>query len=495
MTTRPPASISGVLTALGLAVAGVVAGVVAVPATPAGAHPAEHAFQVSQYEGLTFLPDEVRVVAAMHTAEIVTRQDRRIVDADHDGKVTDAERGRYARTACAGLAAQFTVEVNSERLVWTVVPGDYRYEPGSPGLPSARLTCRLAAPARLSATATVGIANDYRLAHTGWRELTAVGQGVRLVDSLLPRHSVSDELRAIPPADVLVVDVRTAVVRVEPGSTGAGAPTAAAPAQRGGPVAADMTRVERRLAELAGGRLTPLLVMLAVLAAVLLGAGHAALPGHGKTVLAAYLAGRRGRLRDAIAVGGMVTISHTGVVLVVGVLLSTGTALVGGRLLGYLGVASGLLVLAVGVGMLVSAVRQRAGRTNQHGHEHGHGHGHGHGHHRSGERLGMVGIGMAGGLVPSPSALVVLLASVGMGRAVLGVLLVLAYGLGMAVTLTATGLILLAAERRMSRFRARPERLLARLGMGAPAVRQMIMSGLVLAVGAGLAVRAAAGFA
>src|SRR5439155_7194994 len=142
---------------------------------------------------------------------------------------------------------------------------------------------------------------------------------------------------------------------------------------------------------------------LAVLLAVLLGAGHAALPGHGKTVLAAYLAGRRGRPRGAVAVGALVTLTHTGAVLVVGLLLSVSTTLAGDRLLGYLGLASGLLIVAVGGWMLV-----QSRRTHRHHHHHDH-------HHHG--KLSLAGIGLAGGLVPNPSALVVLLGAIGLGRA------------------------------------------------------------------------------
>jgi ABC-type nickel/cobalt efflux system permease component RcnA len=99
------------------------------------------------------------------------------------------------------------------------------------------------------------------------------------------------------------------------------------------------------LRRLTGGRLSPLVVVLAVLLALALGAGHAALPGHGKTVLAAYLAGRAGRPRDAVAVGVLVTLTHTAGVLVAGVLLTVFTALAGERLLTYLGIVSGLLVV------------------------------------------------------------------------------------------------------------------------------------------------------
>jgi ABC-type nickel/cobalt efflux system permease component RcnA len=229
------------------------------------------------------------------------------------------------------------------------------------------------------------------------------------------------------------------------------------------------------------------LAVLAVLLALLLGAGHAALPGHGKTVLAAYLAGRAGRPRDALVIGATVTATHTGGVLLVGLLLSTSTALAGDRLLGYLGVASGVLIVAVGLGMLTGAMRRRS--SHPHHHDHDHDHDHSHHHDRAGGRLGLAGIGVAGGLVPSPSALVVLLAAVGLGRAAFGVLLVIAYGLGMAATLTAAGLLLLAVQRRVTRTSGRLSRLATRLPRAAP----LVTSGLVVLIGVGLAVRAGAG--
>ena len=163
--------------------------------------------------------------------------------------------------------------------------------------------------------------------------------------------------------------------------------------------------------------------------------------------------------------GATVTLTHTGGVLAVGLLLSTSTAFAGDRLLAYLGVASGLLVVLVGAGMLRSALRHRA-----HAHEHHHHEPHG--------KLGLAGMGLAGGLVPSPSALVVLLGAIGLGRPGFGVLLVLAYGLGMAATLT-------GVQRKI--------KLVARLSRRFPAGAATATAGLVVVVGAGLALRAAAG--
>lgn len=426
------------------------------PAAPASAHPLGN-FSVNQYTGLVLRPDRVEATAIVDYAEIPTLQ-------------------AASEPSCADL--DLRVAVDGDARQWTVESAEFGYVDGEAGLRTSRLTCQLSTVVRLE-TATVTVENGYAADRVGWREMTARGEGVR-VQSPLPAESVSDELRTYP-ADPLASapDVRSATIRVTPGDGTAGAAlTRPSDGFLGGLAAG----VERRFQELAGGRLTPAVGLLAVLLALLLGAGHAALPGHGKTVLAAYAAARRRRIRDALAVGATVTLTHTGGVLVVGLLLATSSTLAGDRLLGYLGIVSGAIVVAVGVGMFVRR------RSPGHGHSHGHEHEHGHHHHHGDGRLGLAGIGVAGGLVPSPSAIVVLLAAIGLGRTAFGVLLVVAYGMGMAATLTAVGLALVAAQRRLGRL-PRPPRIAQRLSKLAPAGTAT----LVMVVGAGVAARAAAG--
>ncbi|BEL04771.1 hypothetical protein Q0Z83_029620 [Actinoplanes sichuanensis] len=521
-------------------VGALVAGVLLWPAAPAQAHPLGR-FSVNQYAGLTLRPDRVDVTAVVDVAELPTLQDRARADVDGDGVLSATERDGYAVAECGRFADGFSVTAAGERLVWAVASPVYQVVPASGGLATSRLECALSAPARLGGVVDVRADNGYRADRVGWREITAAGDGVRLSASTVPEESVTGRLRAYP-QDLLTSapDVRTATVQVGgDGTPGAG--TGRPLDVPGGPglLAAAQERVEAAL----GGRLTPVVVGLAFLLAVLLGAGHAMLPGHGKTVMAAYFAGRRGRIRDALAVGGAVTFAHTGAVLVVGLLLSTSTALAGERVLTVLGVASGLLVVVVGAGMLITARRSRSdshghthdrglhGHTHHdphshthdphshtphdphshthgpHGHaphdHHGHGlHGHGHGHDggtagvggRLRRRLGLAGIGLAGGLVPSPSALVVLLGAIGLGRAGLGVALVIAYGLGMAATLTAVGLLLVMAQNRLSHLitaRGRAggfSRLTTRIAASAPTATAT----LVVIVGLGIGLRAVA---
>jgi ABC-type nickel/cobalt efflux system permease component RcnA len=511
------------------------AAIVLLPASPASAHPLGN-FSINEYVGLTLHPDRVDALTIVDIAEIPTLQDRPSVDTDGDGTVSPAEAAAYAGRRCADVAQAVTATVGGARLEWTVGQATFGYAPGAGGLDVSRLTCPLTASATVDGQLTV--VNGYLTDRVGWREMTAVGQGVRLIDSPLPTTSVSDELRSYP-QDLLssALAVRSASFTVHPGagtSTGAPTPTLTL----ADPFSRAVAGLDRRFADLAGGlHLTLWVGLLAVALAVVLGAGHAALPGHGKTVLAAYLAGRRGRPRDALVVAATVTLTHTGGVLALGLLFTAGTAVAGERILGWLGLISGLVVLAVGVSMVAGL--RRGGRRRHdhhdhvhHGHDHDHDHngardGHGDDHHdhhhrdhvhhghspgdhdhhdhhhdhrdhredRGRRRLSLAGIGLAGGLVPSPSALVVLLGAIGLGRTGFGILLVLAYGVGLAATLTGAGLLLVVLQRRLERatrqrrWSVRATRLVGRINAVTPAVT----AALVVIVGAGLAVRAATG--
>lgn len=457
-----------------LGIAGVI--VLALPARSASAHPLGN-FSVNQALALDLYPNRVEVAAVVDLAELPTLQERAAL-------ATEGPAG-YNTRVCEALAHDVTMRVNGRRLAWTVRPTGFEYRPGSAGLHTTRLTCALRADAALSAASTVDVTNAYRADRIGWRELTATGHGVHPVSPSIPARSITDGLRSYP-TDLLgsPLDQRSARLRVEPGD----GPVAAAPnshVNRGDPVSRWIASADRSLERLVGNRLTPLIGVLGVVLALALGAGHAALPGHGKTVMAAYLAGKHGRPRDALVVGATVTLTHTGGVLVLGLLLTTAAGLAGEVVLGWLGLASGALVAVVGTAMLVGAIRRRAPERHHHHDHHDHHHEHLTG---PGRRLGLVGMGVAGGLVPSPSALVVLLGAIGLGRTWFGVLLVAAYGIGMAGTLTAAGLLLI---RLRNRFPARPGRALARLARLVPTGSAV----LVLCVGLGLAGRAALGLA
>jgi nickel/cobalt transporter (NicO) family protein len=501
-----------VVAAAGVGVAFGAGSALTAPPRPASAHPLGN-FSVNQLHELALRPDRVEVSAAVDIAELPTLQDKSTVDSDRDGTASDAERATYASATCTTLAHDFEVSVGAKRLRWTVTGSGFEYTAGAAGLSTSRLSCALNASADLSGATTVDVTNRFRGDRVGWREMTAVGHGVRLVDSPLPTRSVSGGLRSYP-QDLLSspLDVRSARLRAEPGEGGSTSMAGSfAPSKPSG-LTAWTAGAEARLRGLVGGHLTPLVGLLAVLLSLVLGAAHAALPGHGKTVMAAYLAGRNGRPRDAVAVGATVTITHTGGVLVLGLLLTSVAGLAGETVLGWLGVVSGGLIAVVGTGMLLGVRRRRLaaaehGHSHSHSHDHGHGHSHDHGHghshdhsrhhhhdHNRPSRSSILGIGLAGGLVPSPSALVILLGAIGLGRTGFGVLLVVGYGIGMAATLTAAGLLLIRLQDRWARRRTSTtwlSRLAARVSAAAP----VGTAALVLLVGLSLAGRALAAVA
>ncbi|MFI0766941.1 hypothetical protein ACH4TQ_19030 [Streptomyces sp. NPDC021218] len=203
-------------------------------------------------------------------------------------------------------------------------------------------------------------------------------------------------------------------------------------------------------------------VPVALLVAAAVGALHACAPGHGKSLAAGYLVGGRGRPRDAVWLGGIVAVMHTlsVAVLAVGWWLAAKNAPDMKLLTGWLQLVAALVVAGVGVSLLWRHLRHR-GHQHPHHHGHGHshhghshpdhshhGHGHGHSHHIPDAPSlltwrGLVVLGTSGGLLPSPSAFLVLLTGLLTGRTGIALAMVAAFGAGMALTLMSVGLIVL----------------------------------------------------
>jgi nickel/cobalt transporter (NicO) family protein len=211
--------------------------------------------------------------------------------------------------------------------------------------------------------------------------------------------------------------------------------------------------------------------VLLLLAAFGWGALHALSPGHGKAMVAAYLVGTRGRPRHAVALGAIVTVTHTIGVFALGlVTLALSQYVLPEDLYPWLTLASGLLVVAVGAGVLLS--RMRAARA-PHAHHHHHDH--------DVSWKGVVGMGASAGLIPCPSALVVLLGAIAQHEVGLGLVLIVAFSFGLAATLTALGLAVVYAGRLTTRLHV-PARVVTAL----PAVSAgvIVVVGCVLTAGA-----------
>ncbi|MEW6357372.1 MAG: hypothetical protein AB1696_13665 [Planctomycetota bacterium] len=177
---------------------------------------------------------------------------------------------------------------------------------------------------------------------------------------------------------------------------------------------------------------------------ILIGALHALTPGHGKAIVAAYLVGSRGRVRDAIILGAVVTFTHTASVVVLVVVVHVlKNVFLPARLNPFIASASGLLILVMGICLIVSRVRRRG--VHAHGHEHGADH-----HHRGDVTTGaLLSLGVAGGIVPCPDALAVLLLAIGFNHFLLGLLLLFAFSFGLAAVLMAIGILLVTGRLKL----------------------------------------------
>jgi nickel/cobalt exporter len=478
-------------------------------AAGAAAHPLGN-FTVNTSSGLRVGPDRLAVDYVVDMAEIPAFQARQAIDTDHDDRVAGAEADRWRDRECPRLAAGLQATVDGQAVRLTVAGSVLSFPEGVGGLSTLRLECALSAPLPGAGGRALAYADRNYQGRVGWREITAAGDRTVLDAADVPSASPSARLTSYP-TDQLTSPLtrRSATLRFHPG--GPPAPgTAAGPARqdpasgceapRRGSVAAPATscsgpstttvarggvdRATAAFTSLVGDRSrAPGFALVALLLAAALGAIHAVAPGHGKTVMAAYLVGLRGTLRQAATIGATVTLTHTAGVLALGLVLSTSRAVASERVYPWLGLASGLLLAAVGVGLLV---RARPGHQHPHDHDHPHGHHHDHGAAaRPLGRRGLVALGLAGGLVPSPSAVVVLLGGIALGRAWFGVALVLAYGLGMAATLTGVGLLLAHLRARMDRRLHLPAgSLLSRLGRLLPAVTASLIVVVGLAVAA-----------
>jgi ABC-type nickel/cobalt efflux system permease component RcnA len=209
------------------------------------------------------------------------------------------------------------------------------------------------------------------------------------------------------------------------------------------------------------------IILIALAVAVGLGAFHALEPGHGKTLVAAYLVGSRGTMRHALWLGLIVTATHTaGVYLLGGVTLYASQYVVPERLYPWLGLTSGVMITSLGLYLFLRRYLTKESPSPQHhdhahhshgfgrGHEHSHG-GHSHHHHERRREVSLrelLALGISGGIVPRPAALVVLLSAVSLQRVGFGLLLIVAFSVGLAAVLIAIGLLFVYAQRFMARF-------------------------------------------
>jgi nickel/cobalt transporter (NicO) family protein len=391
------------------------------------AHPLGN-FTVNRYTGIELSGNRVYLHYAVDLAEIPTIQ----------------EGPRFRRPGIAGwLARKLDLRVDGRRRPLRTLDTRSAARPGAGGLQTLRVDAIYDAG---PSGGTLRFRDANFAGRLGWKEVVVRSErGARVVSSTVPRTSRSDALRSYP-ADPLQEppQVTSAEVTLRPGSLPGDPPAlgSASPADR------SSSGFESLIAQEDVG---PGLILLSVVLALFWGAAHALTPGHGKAIVAAYLVGSRGKARHALALGGIVTVTHTIGVFALGlVTLGLSEFVVPEDLYPWLNLVAALLV--VGVGITVLRQRIRGWVHERDGHHHGHGHHH-HGHsHDHSPRRGLLAVGISGGLLPCPTALVVLLAAISLQRVGFGLLLIVAFSLGLASVISGIGLLAVSARRVFSRL-------------------------------------------
>lgn len=472
---------------------------VAVP-TLVLAHPLGN-FTINRYSRLEIGAEQITLIYALDMAEIPTQQERPQIDTDGDGIFSQAEQQRYLAQLLPKLQENLQLTLNGQAQRWTLASHALTFPEGQASLPTLRLRTEFVATVADADKVWQASYQDHNYRERlGWQEVVVqTADGVSIQNSSAPAEDLSQELTSYP-ADLMqsppAISAAEFQVEVWPTAVGNGmlsqmetarsdSTALSTAALRSSDPFADLIHLPN---------LGPWTLFVALLAAFGWGAAHALSPGHGKTIVGAYLVGSRGTAKHALFLGLTTTITHTAGVFALGlVTLFASHYILPETLFPWLSLLSGLMVVVIGLTMAWGWLRRLPSEhvhahhehghdhvhdndhTHHHAHDHQHGAEHAHDHHHGGglhthdgihyhshEIPGQDGspvtwrsllaLGVSGGLLPCPSALVVMLGAIALERVAFGLVLIVAFSLGLAGVLTAFGLALVYAGKYFSRL-------------------------------------------
>lgn len=431
----------------------------------AAAHPLGN-FSINQYSRIEPGPSEIKIRQVLDMAEIPSFQESAKIDRDHDGTLSQAELDAYGAQFTPAFVDNLKLAIDGADTPLAVSSANVSVGSGAGNLVILRFVWDLTARVPRSNVATrLSFRNLNYADRLGWNEVVVSSQAVNVFDSNAFGSSITDELRAYPqdslssPLAERAADLAFSTTPVPEGSKRL--------QDRNGRVTEPVQK--DRLAELISvGQITPSIVLVGLMIAFGLGALHAISPGHGKTVVGAYLLGSKGNPKQAVFLGVVVTITHTIGVFALGIItLFASKYILPERLMPFLSFVSGLLVFFIGISLFKDRLFKAFG-WNQTSHSHGatdshshdgttlshdgptHSHGgatHTHLPPKEISLKSLLGLGISGGLLPCPSALVLMLSAISLGRVGYGLILTLMFSVGLATTLTSVGLIFLFVGR------------------------------------------------
>ncbi|MBP6786229.1 MAG: sulfite exporter TauE/SafE family protein [Candidatus Promineofilum sp.] len=517
----------------------------------AAAHPLGN-FTISRYSALTLRQTAVDVLYIVDMAEIPTFQARQVMDADGDGAVTAAEEEAWVAKLVPDLIGNLALAVDGVPVALQSTGHALSFPAGQGDLETTRLELTLTAalpPVAAGEARQLSYEDGNFADRLGWQEVVAAAADGSLLESSVPATDLSHQLRDYP-ADLLQTPprVHAATVSHAPAAGGPAGPATDATTTQAAAVSADRFSTDE-FANLLNRTLdTPGALLAALLVAVGLGAAHALTPGHGKTIVGAYLVGSRGSARHALFLGLTTTLTHTAGVFALGLLvLAASEFILPEQLYPWLGVMSGLLVVVIGASIFrghlrhwlarrrgaaahdehfhyhfgrghshshgpaaatepAAPARPAAARTlafaglagasttrvaparrpaysheqghshdHDHPHDHAHDHAHPHDHDHDAHEAprpaaadslswrNLLALGISGGLLPCPSALILMLSAIALRQVGLGIVLIIAFSIGLAGVLTSIGLIMVYAGKFLERLPIRHSAVTARL--------------------------------
>jgi nickel/cobalt transporter (NicO) family protein len=493
----------------------------------ASAHPLGN-FTVNQYTRIEVGVHGVGLSYVLDLAEIPTFQEQSRVDADGNGKVSDEESVTERDRLVGEILPRLALTVGGRPAALVVDSAGLRYLDGQGGLQTTRLELRLRADdVELGTTpVSIDLRNDYASDRVGWREIVVAREaGTAVLSTTAATADRTNGLRSYP-QDLLQSPPDQTAATVE-ARRGSGGIAVEGVRTQGNVAAGEAGRGDDRFASLIDGdRRGTIGVAIALGLAMVFGMAHAMTPGHGKAMVAAYLAGTRGTARHAFALGATVTITHTAGVFALGlVTLSLSQFILPETLYPWLNLASGVMVLAIGLYAFRDRLRRWLGGRVQpadvehghghahggHGHAHDGGHGHtpdaghgqahdhgdpqdggdGHGHTHGGHGhshaapddlrwRSLIALGISGGLIPCPSALVVLLSAIALHQVAFGMALIVAFSFGLAAIVSGIGLTVIYARRLFQHLPADRGRFVAALPIASAAIITTLGAALTL---------------
>ena len=405
-----------------LACAMTVGGSLMRPST-ANAHPLGN-FSINRYAEIDLYRGEFVVHYLLDYAEIPTLRVKEKIDSDRDDLISAEEMATFLPIFADQTAARITLEVDGQRVPLLVDDSAWSVSLGAAGLDLLRLSFVFHAPIEVREPVAVRYVDSNNLETTGWSEIfvnPSPGSTVSVESRFRQDRSRGlTDFGSIDPVDYptdAIVDMTW-----NPDS-GESAPNAIAGSST-------LRRVSERFTGLLDDGGSFALVLATLMVAIWLGALHALGPGHGKAVVAAYLVGSHGRVRDAIVLGLTVTATHTASVYALGfAALATSALIAPEQIFLYLSVVSGALIALTGAAIFFTRIRAALVPPGSATHRHGW-FGHSHRHedeskhdpeHAQRSKVerptirSLVALGIGGGLIPCPSALVVMLAAISLG--------------------------------------------------------------------------------